>query len=99
MERPIDDPDGSASFCWREPAGSQTTPSQRLIKGEKALRLAAMLESLPEAQREAVRLRHLEGWPLERIAEALDRSVVATAGLIKRGLKRLRQQMSPDSWS
>ena len=69
-----------------------------LIRGEQALRLAEILQTLPDAQRDAVRLRHMEGWPLEKIAEELDRTVVATAGLIKRGLKALRAAMSPDSW-
>jgi RNA polymerase sigma-70 factor, ECF subfamily len=92
------DPEASASFCWNEPAGKEPTPSQRLIKGEKALRLAAILQSLPEMQREAVRLRHMEGWPVEKIARELDRSLAATAGLIKRGLQALREKMSEESW-
>lgn len=98
IERPMPDGDGSASFIWNEPAASQTTPSQRLIKAEKALRLAGLLQALPKSQREAVRLRHLEGWPLDKIAAELDRSVAATAGLIKRGLRTLRAAMSQDSW-
>lgn len=90
--------DGSASFFWKEPAADQSTPSQRVIKGEKALRLAEILQSLPEAQRDAVRMRHIEGQPLEEIAADLDRSVVAAAGLIKRGLEALRSKMSEESW-
>jgi RNA polymerase sigma-70 factor (ECF subfamily) len=90
--------EGSASFCWREPAAEQTSASQKFIRGEKALRLADMLQSLPDMQREAVRLRHLEGWPVEKIAQELDRSVSATAGLIKRGLQALRARMSEESW-
>jgi RNA polymerase sigma-70 factor, ECF subfamily len=93
-----DDLDDSASFCWWEPRAGQSTPSQCLIKGEKALRLAALIESLPEGQREAVRLRYLEGCPVENIARQLDRSVTATAGLLKRGLKALRGRMSQESW-
>lgn len=98
-EQRMDSPDGSASFCWWEPAAKQSTPSQRLIKGEKALRLAEVLESLPEMQREAVRLRHLEGWHVEDIAKELDKSLAATAGLIKRGLQTLRVRMAGESSS
>jgi RNA polymerase sigma-70 factor (ECF subfamily) len=87
----------STSFVWH-PEGPGPTPSAELIDGERAKRLAEALELLPEFQREAVRLRHLEGMSLEEIAERLDRSVVATAGLIKRGLKSLRKTMSKDSW-
>jgi RNA polymerase sigma-70 factor (ECF subfamily) len=57
-----------------------------------------MIQSLPEMQSEAVRLRHLEGLPVEEIAERLDRSAAATAGLIKRGLQKLREKMSQESW-
>ncbi len=98
QEEPLLDPNGSASFAWKEPAADQTTPSQRLVKGEKSLRLASLLQALPELQREAVRLRHLEGWPVEKIAKELDRSVAATAGLLKRGLQALRERMSAESW-
>lgn len=90
--------EGTASFYWIEPAAQQSSPSHRMIRGEKALRLAAILESLPDSQREAVVLRHLEGLPLEEIADRLDRSEQATAGLIKRGLQALREKMSETSW-
>ena len=90
--------DGSASFVWYDPVAAQSTPSRRMIKAEKALRLAALLQTLPEGQRDAVRLRHLEGWPLEKIAAELGRSVTAAASLIKRGLYALRDAMSEDSW-
>jgi RNA polymerase sigma-70 factor, ECF subfamily len=90
--------EGTVSFCWNEPAAQQSSPSQRMIRGEKALRLASLLELLPDAQREAVALRHLEGLSLEEIAGRLERSVPATAGLIKRGLQALREKMSQESW-
>ena len=98
LERTLCGGDESASLIWNEPAASQSTPSQRLIKAEKALRLAELLQALPKSQRDAVRLRHLEGWPLDKIAAELGRSVAATAGLIKRGLKALRAAMSSESW-
>ena len=90
--------EGSVSFFWKEPAARQTTASQQMIRGEKALRLAALLESLPPAQREAVVLRHLEGLSLEDIATRLGRSAAATAGLIKRGLQKLRENKAETSW-
>jgi RNA polymerase sigma factor (sigma-70 family) len=52
-------------------------------------RLLQALELLPEAQRIAVQLKKLEGWPVDRIAERLGRSKEATAGLIKRGYENL----------
>jgi RNA polymerase sigma-70 factor, ECF subfamily len=94
----LDDFDGSASFCWNEPVANQSTCSQRMIRGEKALRLAELFQLLPDMQRAALRLRYLEGWPVEKIAAELDRSVAATAGLLKRGLQAMRNRMSQDSW-
>lgn len=98
-EQPILDAEATASFYWREPAANRSSPSRRLIRGENALRLAEIIHALPEDQAEAVRLRHLEGWPVDRIAEHLGRSVAATAGLLKRGLETLRKKMSQESWT
>ena len=81
-----------------EPADDTVTPSQRVARCEQAHKLEELVQSLPEMQREAVRLRHLEGWSVEKIAGHLNRSVTATAGLLKRGLQGLREKMSKDSW-
>ncbi len=72
-------------------ANSTSSPSQKAMRHEDALRLAQALEQLPDAQREAVMLRHLHGDSLNQIATTLNRSPSATAGLLKRGLKQLRQ--------
>ena len=69
------------------------SPSMRAMRGEDALQLAEALESLPDDQREAVRLRHLEGWSLKHIADSLGRSEEAVAGLIKRGMVGLRKHV------
>ena len=71
----------------------QPTPSQRLLMSERAGELAAAIEALPEDQREAVRLRHLEGWSLDAIARRMDRTEAAAAGLVKRGLSALRSTL------
>ena len=86
-------PDGDASVVWYEPAANLTTASQKMVKAEDALSLAAALGKLPEMQREAVRLRHIEGASLTEISEQLGKSVSATAGLIKRGIKALRVEL------
>ena|SRR5688572_27087016 len=70
-----------------------SSPSQRVLVGESAARLAAALAELPDDQREAVRLRYLEGRSLAEIAGRTSRSVVAAAGLVKRGLIQLRKTM------
>jgi RNA polymerase sigma-70 factor (ECF subfamily) len=77
-------------------AADQTSPSQRAIRGEQAVQLANALADLPEAQREALTLHHLQGWTLDQVAEHLGRSPAAAAGLIKRGLRALRQQFQAE---
>src|SRR6516164_11358396 len=71
-------------------AQEQSSPSQQAQRHERAVLLADALASLPEAQREAVVLRHWHGWPLADIARELGRSTDAVAGLLKRGLQQLR---------
>ncbi len=79
------------------PKDRKSSPSQRVLRGEQAVRLAAALQGLADDQREAVRLRYLEGWSLEQIAEHMDRSKHSVAGLVKRGLIKLRQVFKNES--
>ena len=74
-------------------ASDQTSPSQRVSRGEEAERLAIALAALPEDQRAAVILKHFHDWSVAQIAEHLDRSTLAVGGLLKRGLKKLRELM------
>jgi RNA polymerase sigma-70 factor (ECF subfamily) len=71
----------------------QFSPSQQAEANEQAVRLAAALATLPEIQREALVLRHCQGWPLADISKRLGRTPAAVAGLLKRGLRQLRQQL------
>ncbi len=98
QEQPLFHSQGSPSFCWYEPVAEQTTPSQRLIGGENARRLARLLQELKPEWRDAIRMRHLESRPVQEIADELDCSVLAAAGLLKRGLQALRRKMHEDSW-
>ncbi len=75
---------------------SVSSPSQRLFQSEQAIRLAAALEQLPEAQAEAVRLRYLEGYTLEEVTEQLDRSYGATVALIRRGVFTLKKNLQQE---
>jgi RNA polymerase sigma-70 factor (ECF subfamily) len=74
-------------------AADQSTPEQRAWRNEDLLRLAAALERLPQAQRQAVELRYLQGWRLEEIARHLGRGKSAVAGLLHRGLDKLRESL------
>jgi RNA polymerase sigma-70 factor, ECF subfamily len=85
--------DGSSARPEAWLAADQSSPSRRVEQGEQAFRLAAALEQLPEAQREALVLQHWQGLSLAEIGQHLGRSPEAIAGLIKRGLKQLRVLM------
>jgi RNA polymerase sigma-70 factor (ECF subfamily) len=74
--------------CWL--VADQSSPSEPLKREEQALRLAQALATLPESQREALVLHHWHGWSLAAIAQHLDRTPTAVAGLLKRGLAHLR---------
>ena len=86
-----DHSDGVAAALERTDASS---PSSRMMQGERAIQLARAMDELPGDQFEALRLRHLEGWTVNRIATQMDRSDLAVAGLLKRGLRNLRQRLS-----
>jgi RNA polymerase sigma-70 factor (ECF subfamily) len=95
-DQSIDDSHGGLASLKQQLDAGLSSPSQKAIRGEEAQRLAKALTVLPDDQREAVRLRHLEGWALADIARHLGRSPAATAGLIKRGMQILRRQLRRD---
>ena len=71
----------------------QTSPSQYVARHERQLLLAKALETLPEDQRTAVELRHLGDWSQEQLAEFMNRTKASVAGLLRRGLKALREEL------
>jgi RNA polymerase sigma-70 factor (ECF subfamily) len=76
-------------------AADQSSPSQRAAREEELLTLAQALARLPADQRLAVEMKHLQGCSVAAIAEELGRSETAVGGLLRRGLKRLRELMKP----
>jgi RNA polymerase sigma-70 factor (ECF subfamily) len=74
-------------------AAEQSSPSQQAERHERAVRLAEALAALPDNNREALVLHYCESWPLADIASHLGRTPAAVAGLLKRGLKQLREHL------
>jgi RNA polymerase sigma-70 factor (ECF subfamily) len=74
-------------------AAEQSSPSQKAERNEHVLRLSGALENLPDAQREALELHYFQECPLAETARRMNRTPVAVAGLLKRGLKQLRAVM------
>lgn len=81
----------SATIHWCEPEAASSSPSQQLVQGEEALKLARALDSLPEAQRIAVELRHLQGMKLREVCAEMQRSPDAVVSLIRRAMEKLSQ--------
>jgi RNA polymerase sigma-70 factor (ECF subfamily) len=90
LEQALDD---SSARLEEWLAAIQSSPSQRASKHEQLLRLARALAELPESQRKAVELHHLQRHSLAETATMMGISVAAAAGLLRRGLASLRQRL------
>ncbi len=75
-------------------AADQSSPSQKLQRDEQLLQLADAVAALPDAQRQAIVLHYWQGQSLAEIGRQVGRSRPAVAGLLQRGLKKLRAQLS-----
>ena len=98
-ERTLPAGDGSSDEWdgWLAAPGS--TPSQHAQRDEELLGLARALVQLPEEQRVAVELKHLQGYSVEEISRQLGRSTAAVGGLLRRGLQKLRSLMNDEGVS
>jgi RNA polymerase sigma-70 factor (ECF subfamily) len=75
-------------------ADSVTSPHERAERHEQVQQLADALAELPPDQRMAVELHHLEGLPVGQLAERMQRTRASVAGLLRRGLESLSNQLS-----
>ena len=66
-------------------------PGQQALRNEQLLQLGEALAQLPDDQRMALEMRHLQGLPVARISEEMGRTVPSVTGLLRRGMKRLRE--------
>lgn len=73
-------------------------PAERLISHERLCHFARALAALPPDQRQAIERKHLDGASLQIVAEEMQRSVASVAGLLRRGLAELRQQLQRAEW-
>jgi RNA polymerase sigma-70 factor (ECF subfamily) len=80
---------------WLE--DSEPSPGQGLDRHEQLLRLADAVGRLPDDQRRAVELRHLQGASVAEIGQLMGRSTAAVGGLLQRGLRALRGMLDDSS--
>lgn len=87
----------SASRLERALTIDQTSPSGHAVRAEEVLALATAMSQLAKDQREVVELHHLKGIPLIDVATQVGKSRPAVAGLLFRGLRKLRELLSTSS--
>jgi RNA polymerase sigma-70 factor (ECF subfamily) len=94
LERALDfDLDRSSRALRHVLTISQTSPSQRVARRERAVLLADTMEKLPEDYRDVLVLRHLQGLTFPEVAQSMDRSEGSVKKLWARALARLRGEL------
>ncbi len=83
----------SSQMLERALANTDSSPSVRAERRERAVLLANALNELPEEYREVLVLRELEGKSLSEIAHAMDRTTNAVQKLWARAIVQLRRGM------
>ncbi len=77
-------------------AASMTTPSSAFSRDQRQLRVLAAIDTLPEEQREALRLRYLVGLPSKEIAEKLGKTDGAVRVMLSRSLGKLQELLGEE---
>ena len=96
-ERPLEaDLDASCSRLDAWLALDQTSPSEQAGAHERVESLAAAIAALPDDQRQVVLAKHCHGLSLADIAKQMERTPAAVAGLLRRGLQRLRELLAEE---
>jgi RNA polymerase sigma-70 factor (ECF subfamily) len=84
----------SSALLKRWLTAGTASPSVKFEQQEQLVHLAKALALLPEDQARALDLKHLQGYSVEQIAQQMGRSGPSVAGLLRRGLKRLRELLA-----
>jgi RNA polymerase sigma-70 factor (ECF subfamily) len=80
---------GVALDAIPEPEDDKETPAEALQQKSRQAALQSALQELPDRQRQAVLLRHIEGLSNPEIAEVMDIGVEAVESLTARGKRAL----------
>jgi RNA polymerase sigma-70 factor (ECF subfamily) len=75
-------------------AADQPDPCEHLVRQEETLRLVAALTRLPDSQRRAVEMHHLQGLSVAEVAAEMGCTKPAVLGYLKRGVRKLRELLT-----
>jgi RNA polymerase sigma-70 factor (ECF subfamily) len=78
-------------------ADERSSPSQQVLRQEQLGRLYEALMKLPEDQRIVVEGKHLHGLSVEQISQQMGKSEAAISGLLRRGMRSLRELLQNES--
>ncbi len=76
---------------------SMTSPSSAFSRNHREGLLIAALEKLPPEQRDALRMRYVEGLPSKEIADRMQKTDGAIRVMLTRSLKRLQEILGPEA--
>jgi RNA polymerase sigma-70 factor (ECF subfamily) len=97
LERSLDTAlDESSARLEHWLVSGHSSPSSKAARGEQLLRLAEAIAELPDDQRRAIELHHLEHCSLADAALRMNKTQPAVAGLIRRAMKSLRERLTED---
>jgi len=87
----------SSALLHHQLVADQTSPSMKLMKQERSEQLAGALLKLLDDERSAVVLKYFHDWSVAEIAQHVGRTQEAVAGLLRRGLKKLREHLREEA--
>jgi RNA polymerase sigma-70 factor (ECF subfamily) len=83
----------SSEGLLRMLAAPGSSPSQQVVRHERAVRLAEAMDRLPAATREVLLLRHFQDLGFPEIARKMERTLDSVKNLWIRALARLRREL------